>query len=302
LGIAGIWVGAPNAVVVLQALLAHTYDVTQTPPVVIYTTANALALFLDPLIAMGAVLLLHGQDRYVRVGSAVFLAVALPAMLLSFSRGGYLGMAAVAIGLAITHRRRWLLLGVELAGAAVVVGLPPIFHRISLEFQNVNGTTLFGRAGRLELWKDTLLMLREHPIFGAGLSGFAERIAPFWNPTHPERFIDPHNILLNFWVEMGLLGVVAFAWLLVVAFRVSSRGWREAAEAWRPIELGVALGLVALVVHGLFDVPYFKNDLSLEFWTLVGLAWAGAAGPFHSFGAKKVLRSRDSASLAPKTR
>jgi putative inorganic carbon (HCO3(-)) transporter len=302
LGIAGIWVGAPNAVVVLQALLAHTYDVTQTPPVVIYTTANALALFLDPLIAMGAVLLLHGQDRYVRVASAVFLAVALPAMLLSFSRGGYLGMAAVAIGLAITHRRRWLLLGIELAGAAVVVALPPIFHRVSLEFQNVNGTTLFGRAGRLELWKDTLLMLREHPIFGAGLSGFAERIAPFWNPTHPERFIDPHNILLNFWVEMGLLGVVAFTWLLVVAFRVSSRGWREAAEGWRPIELGVALGLVALVVHGLFDVPYFKNDLSLEFWTLVGLAWAGAAGPFHTFGAKKVLRSRDSASLAPKTR
>jgi O-antigen ligase len=277
LGIAGIWVGAPNAVVVLRALLAHTYEVTQTPPVVIYTTANALALFLGPLIAMGAVLLLHGQARYVRVASAVFLAIAVPAMLLSFSRGGYLGMAAVAVGLAITHRRRWLLLAVELAGAAVVIALPPIFHRISLEFQNVNGTTLFGRAGRIELWKDTLLMLREHPIFGAGLSGFAERIAPFWDPTHPaERFIDPHNILLNFWVEMGLLGVVAFAWLLVVAFRVSSRGWRDAAEPWRPIELGVSLGLVALVVHGLVDVPYFKNDLSLEFWTLIGLAWAGA--------------------------
>jgi hypothetical protein len=32
---------------------------------------------------------------------------------------------------------------------------------------------------------------------------------------------------------------------------------------------------VAVVVHGLVDVPYFKNDLSLEFWTLVGLTWAG---------------------------
>jgi len=35
--------------------------------------------------------------------------------------------------------------------------------------------------------------------------------------------------------------------------------------------------MVAVVVHGLVDVPYFKNDLSLEFWSLLGLACAGAA-------------------------
>ena len=275
LGVAGIWVGAPNAVVVLEALRTHTYDVTQTPPVVIYTTANALALFLGPLIAVAASLVLHEEDRNVRVASAVFLVVAVPAMLLSFSRGGYLGMAAVAVALALSHRRRFVLLGIGAVAAAVVVALPPIFHRISLEFQNVNGTTLFGRAGRIELWKDTLLMLREHIVLGAGLSGFAERIAPFWNPTHPERFIDPHNILLNFWVETGLLGVFAFAWIMVSGFRVTWRGWHSAEGAWRPIEFGVFLALIAIVVHGLVDVPYFKNDLSLEFWALVGVALAG---------------------------
>jgi len=35
--------------------------------------------------------------------------------------------------------------------------------------------------------------------------------------------------------------------------------------------------MVAVVVHGLVDVPYFKNDLSLELWALVALAWAGWA-------------------------
>ncbi|HYR47220.1 MAG TPA: hypothetical protein VER07_00420, partial [Candidatus Polarisedimenticolia bacterium] len=48
-GIAGIVVGLANSILVIAALRAHTYDVTQTPPVVIYTTANALALFLGPL-------------------------------------------------------------------------------------------------------------------------------------------------------------------------------------------------------------------------------------------------------------
>jgi len=92
-------------------------------------------------------------------------------------------------------------------------------------------------------------MLRQHPIFGAGLSGFAERVAPFWNERHPERFIDPHNIVLNFWVETGLFGVVAFAWLLVVAVRMSWRGWKGGGPDWRSIFLGILLALVAIVIH-----------------------------------------------------
>ncbi len=93
-GVAGIVVGLANSIVVIAALRAHTYDVTQTPPVVIYTTANALALFLGPLIAVAASLFLHGTSRELRIGSGVVLLLAVPSMLLSFSRGGYLAMAA----------------------------------------------------------------------------------------------------------------------------------------------------------------------------------------------------------------
>ncbi len=274
-GVAGIVVGLANSILVIAALRAHTYDVTQTPPVVIYTTANALALFLGPLIAVAASLFLHGTSRELRICSGVFLLVAVPSMLLSFSRGGYLAMAAVAVGLALSHRRRWLLLAGLVIAGGLVSAIPPIFHRISIEFQNVGGTTFFGRAGRLELWSATLNMLSHYPIFGAGLSGFAERIGPYWNANHPERFIDPHNIVLNFWVETGLLGVFAFAWLLVVVFRISWQGWRKSDSDWRPIFLGVLLAMVAIVVHGLVDVPYFKNDLSLLFWALAGIAAAG---------------------------
>jgi len=271
LGMAGIIVGAPNAVVVLGALAAHTYDVLQTPPVVIYSTANAVALFIGPLLAVAAALVLHGKDRQARIGGILVLLIIGPSMLLTFSRGGYLAMAAVAVALALSHRYRvWLLAGT----AGVVIGLtliPPIYTRLSVEFQNVGGTTFFGRAGRLELWSATLQMLAHHPLFGAGLSGFADRVGPYWNARHPERFIDPHNIILNFWVETGVIGVIAFFWLLVVVIKSSWNGWRHAEPAWNAISLGILLAMVAIVVHGLVDVPYFKNDLSLEFWALVGI-------------------------------
>ena len=102
-------------------------------------------------------------------------------------------------------------------------------------------------------------------------------IGPYWNPTNIDRFTYPHNIVLNSWSETGLLGVVAFGWIIVVGFMRTWRGWRSAPTEWKAIHLGVLLALVYVVVHGLVDVPYWKNDLSLEFWSLVGLSFAPAA-------------------------
>jgi O-antigen ligase len=125
-------------------------------------------------------------------------------------------------------------------------------------------------------------MLQQHFLFGAGLAGFSQTIGPYWNPTHTDRFIYPHNIVLTFWSETGLLGLAAFAWIMFTGFAQSWRGWRARQSEWRPLELGVFLALVAVVVHGLVDVPYFKNDLAFEFWVLLGLAWAGhQAGRKH---------------------
>jgi putative inorganic carbon (HCO3(-)) transporter len=275
LGAGGAVAGLANAAVVLAALHNREYDVLNTPPVVIYNTANAVALYLVPLVAVAGAVALHWPDRRVRLIAAGGLAVGVAAVLLSFSRGGYLALGVVAIGLALSHRRRWQLL----AGAAVVmVGLllvPAIGRRVwgEIDLNNPRNTLV----GRFHLWSAALAMLRDHPILGAGLSGFATRLAPYWNATHTDRFTYPHNIVLNFWSETGIAGVLAFAWILGAGFASAWAGWRKSAAGWRAIHLGVLLALVAVVVHGLVDVPYWKNDLSFEFWVLLALTLAPAA-------------------------
>jgi len=93
-------------------------------------------------------------------------------------------------------------------------------------------------------------------------------------------------------VETGVLGVIAMAWILIVAFRTAWHGSRSSDVNWRAIEIGILLAMVAVVVHGLVDVPYFKNDLSLQFWTLLGLAWVGAgslsASPSTAFPSRDI--------------
>ncbi len=276
LAVSGVMVSVPNAFVVLQALRHHTLNVAVAPPVVIYQTANAVALFVVPLIAVAASLLLYAEDRLSRLGSAVFLVIGLIACLLSFSRGGYLALLAIAILLALSHKKRiWLATGTVIAAAAAAL-LPPVANRLSHEFNLADPNNSF--VERTRLWGATWRMLRDHPVVGGGLAGFKQSVAPYRNGIYTEDLIYPHNIVLNFWTETGLLGLAAFAWLFVQAVRTAWSGWRDGSPPWCALQLGVLLALVGILVHGLVDVPYLKNDLSLEFWALLALSWAGRRG------------------------
>jgi O-antigen ligase len=271
LGVGGIVLALLNIATALDALRRHGFDTAQDAPVAVYQTSNAVALFLVPIIAVAGSVLLHSTSNRQRRLAALFVAIAGIGVMLSFSRGGYVALLAVAIGLALSHkRRRWLLGGLAVL-VVVAIRVPIIASRLGHELSTTDPRNTL--AGRIHLWQATLSMMRGHLVFGTGLSGYAHFMSPW--PAGLVQVIYPHNLLLNFWVATGVLGVLAFTVLLIQAFRTAWRGWRTADAGWRSLELGVLLAMAAIVVHGLVDVPYFKNDLSFEFWVLLGIAWAG---------------------------
>jgi putative inorganic carbon (HCO3(-)) transporter len=280
--LAGLAVGATvaglaNAVVILNAARHHTLNLAVAPPVVIYNTSNAVALYLVPLIGIAASLVLYEHDRGVRAVSAVFLAVAVASTFLSLSRGGYFALAVIALILAMVNRYRWYVLPAVVVAGVAVSRIPALATRLAHEFNLNDPNNSF--VSRVHLWQAALRMLRDHPILGTGMFGFARSIQPYRGGVYEENLIYPHNLVLDMWTETGLLGVVSFGWLLVQTFRISWRGWTSGPPSWRPIQLGIVLAMTAVVVHGLVDVSYFKNDLALEFWTFLGLAWAGTLTP-----------------------
>jgi len=118
---------------------------------------------------------------------------------------------------------------------------------------------------RLCVWEGTKSLLKDHFIFGAGLSGFREMYSKKYITCDAEPLEYPHNIILNFWSETGLLGLLSFILIIVFYFQFLMQQKAGALKA------AFAAAMLYWVVHGLVDVPYFKNDLSLEFWVLVGL-------------------------------
>ena len=268
LAVAGMVIAVANLAADLREVFAGTYNLV-TPPVAIYQSANAIPLYLVPLDAVAFAFLLYSDDARERVAAALFALVTALAVVFSLSRAGLVSLVVVAVFAGLFHRWRWRMLAGIGAGAAIgILAVPALRRRLAVELDpsDPNNTIRL----RLSLWRASADMLRHNPVFGGGLSGFSRSLDPYRDPTNAERLIYPHNIVLNFWSETGLLGLAAFFWLCASVVRASVPGIR--AGSWvRVVSIGILGVLVAFGVHGLADVPYFKNDQALAFWALLGI-------------------------------
>jgi len=127
---------------------------------------------------------------------------------------------------------------------------------------------------RISQWKETLAYLADNTITGSGLANYQDALRPYHQQDFIEIFLYPHNIILNFWTELGLLGLVSIIWLLASMMRYLRESLLRPKlnNDLRHMLWAVIAAWVALIVHGFVDVPYFKNDLSVLFMILVGLA------------------------------
>ncbi len=245
-----------------------------------YGYPNAIGLFAAPVIVLlagwAAGLFLAGTAR-ARVASLlpiILSLLGLAACLFAVSKGAIIGaFAGLAVLGLLVKKLRGPTLALVIAGCLAVMLYAPALRLASSIF------ALRDQSGSVRAigWEDTIKMLADHPVFGAGLSGFQQIVEPYHEAKYIEIFMYPHDIFLNFWTETGLIGLAGFVWLTIMLFAEAVRQLRRRPHDWLPSALLAAL--VAVVVHGLVDVPYMKNDLAMLFWILAGLIFSLAAEP-----------------------
>lgn len=217
---------------------------------------NALALFVVPIGAWAIVKFFQSPRRF--LFGVSWLAAVICAVL-ARSDGGLLALlGATFFAMLFFKKWRWLAVGLVGAGMIFFAAAPAVREPVLREllFQGWSGKV------RLIMWGETWNMLREHSLLGAGFGGYPTLFAEYHKATFIEIFQYPHNILFNFWSETGLFGVAAFIWLWITWLRTS---WKLSRQAF----LLAAAVSIAYAIHGLVDVPFFKNDLALIFWFLV---------------------------------
>ncbi len=237
-----------------------------------YGFPNAIGLFAAPLVVLmaGWSMELLGAKELKRRSLAVPVAASallgILAIAFAVSEGAAIGAAAglALLGLLDRRTRPWTL-GLVLAASLVISLYPPVTNYFSLavSLRDDSGSV------RAVIWEETVRLIADGPVFGAGLAGYPGRIAPYHEAKWIEIFQYPHDVVLNFWVETGLIGLAGFLWLCGRFFRIAAGLAYDARVGW--LARAATAAMAATLIHGLVDVPYMKNDLAILFWVLVGL-------------------------------
>jgi O-antigen ligase len=119
------------------------------------------------------------------------------------------------------------------------------------------------------IWQSAEKVLENSWVWGIGAGNFQEKyleyqkyFAPYleWAVPHP------HNLYLALWLYGGIFGLVGFLALVFFWFSALFRSQKN--PSLRFIGLGIML---YVLLHGLVDTTYLKNDLAVLFWLLFAL-------------------------------
>lgn len=124
---------------------------------------------------------------------------------------------------------------------------------------------------RPALWRFVVNKIAAHPERGVGFGLMSFRYAyPQWKERNP-LLVHAHNAFLNAGAQMGVPGILVMLWLFSAVLR---EYWRLYQGDERVLQWIAACGMamvVAVVTKNMTD-DFFRRDLALLFWALVGLS------------------------------
>ncbi len=234
-------------------------------------TLRATGTSIDPNVLGGMLFLVLGVAVTQLFGSAplvkrrfllVISAVLLVSLVLTFSRGSWVGaLAAVLFAATLRYRKIWLLVAVLII---ILFALP----QANVVFQRMeSGITFQDQAAQMRLgeYKDALRLIRLYPWFGVG----------FGEAPSIDIYAAASSIYLLMAEQMGLIGLSAFLLTMLAFFVYALRPANKIVDpSLQTVQMGALSGVVGALSAGLFDHYffnlYFPHTIAL-FWLFVGL-------------------------------
>lgn len=223
-----------------------------------YGFPNAVGLFLAPIIPL-ALYLIDEQwkkNKKIVLLASITILTSFFAIIFAKGSGPLIGVGAGLAVLLLCYKKTRI--------PAIVLAILGVIGIIFLPSTNPIKQELFATnySGQLRrnIWSETIQLLKDRPISGAGIASYEERIVPYRSDHWIEVFHHPHNIFLTIWVNTGLLGLIGFITILIWFFITAIKNNSQTKF--------VLASICVILTMGLVDSPYIKNDLAILFWLL----------------------------------
>lgn len=231
---------------------------------------NFTAAYLSISMTCAASVLFTNLGYLYKWLATAVLALGSIALILTFSRGGWLALAlSIALLCFVTWRRR----GLSLKAPIVALLLLALLY---VPFHSVIGARLFGddrgsAESRIPLMNLAFRISEDHPLLGVGVNNFSVAMGPYLTSEFREGFLYAvHNKYLLVLTETGIGGLIAFVAFFVGTVRKGWQCWNLKDSLLSPLALGFAAGLVGHMVHMTVDVFRGRPTQQLV-WLIAGL-------------------------------
>ncbi len=227
-------------------------------------TFGGYLLFIG-VVAAG--LLAKTEDSKTKQILAVLILCIIPPFLFTQSRSSYLAIIPALMVLGLMADRRIIILGVLVLAILISPLLLPeaVKNRVMYTFNQPEekGQIQIGNirldtstSARLVSFKEALQDWPKHPLLGYGVSGY--------------QFVDAQfpRVL----TETGLLGLIAFIYLLFSIFKITLHNLKELKTPYfQGLAIGFLAGFVGLIVHAIGANTFIIVRIMEPFWFFAGI-------------------------------
>jgi len=218
----------------------------------IFGNSNDMALYLVTILPISIALLFGSRGMARKLLYCACAALMMTAIVLSYSRGAFIGLIIVLIFLAIklgSRHRVGIVLAVLSLGAAIVLVVPDRYggRLLSILMPGLD-TSGSADARRGELFRSLHIALR-HPIFGIGMGNYGPEMSYRGQVTH--------NAYTQVAAEMGLAALAFYLMFIVKPLRKLGQIARETFDArdnshFYYMAVGLQAGLIGYMVSSFF--------------------------------------------------
>lgn len=233
---------------------------------------NILAAYLDIVICVLLGLFAKMKNKNTRIYLALFMVASLACLAMTYARGALLTIAVIIGCYGILRDRRILLSLILVAGGVLALD-PVLLERMQTAFLVADTSSEM----RIAMWESTVQMIMDHPLLGIGWGAYW-MVYPLYDTYIVDgsvTLVHAHNIYLNYWAEIGLIGGTAFLWYFFKTMGLALFNKRVLPDTlMEGLLLGLGLALVSVALNGVTDDVLFNIPSSMLLWLLCGLVYA----------------------------
>ncbi|QIB26939.1 O-antigen ligase family protein [Caloranaerobacter azorensis] len=231
----------------------------------VFGNPNILAEYLIMSIPISIALFWFTKKLFKKLIFLVSSLILIGTLILTFSRGGWLGFAFGVLIFVILIEKR-LLLSLIPAGVLAIFIMPStVIHRIA----TIGNLSDSSNAYRIKVWTITLDIIRDNLITGVGF-GYIPFRETFLKYIRTMNVYHAHNMYLETLAEMGIGGFILFILFIFIIYKYAIITLIKNNDRYlKTMIAGVLAGLSSVLFHGLFENILYLPRIIITFWMLI---------------------------------